>query len=303
MHINITLIEIHFGTHSPTVGMAIGPFGTERGSPRNDHFIAFAQRRRLSCLAIDEPHALESAPQGGAGHFFVMCAEPMDQTPHTEVASLPVECAHPLANHRLERLLDAIQRFTFSVESYWSDLSCLTGGAEHLLHGPLAKPERLRHPPHSILRGDRWPLATFLIKIFLQLHYKPTFPPINRLTVRHGVVSWGTSMRHSCETLRSKYPIRLFSAKSCETRYRFINGTLLPDGSFVPERDTDGNALGGLRLPHMPSVLCDDESRNEDDCRAAGAPLGTYTGLETNVSAPPSTNLYVQWGALRAVLA
>jgi hypothetical protein len=77
---------------------------------------------------------------------------------------------------------------------------------------------------------------------------------------------------------------------------RFIEGTLLPDGTFVPERDADGNALGGLRLPHMPSVLCDDDRRNADDCRAAGAPLGTYTGLETNVPVPPSTNLFVMWG-------
>ena len=77
---------------------------------------------------------------------------------------------------------------------------------------------------------------------------------------------------------------------------KFIAGTLLPDSSFAPDRDADGNALGGLRLPHMPSVLCHDDSRNEDGCRAAGAPLGTYTGLETNVSAPPNTNLYVMWG-------
>jgi hypothetical protein len=47
----------------------------------------------------------------------------------------------------------------------------------------------------------------------------------------------------------------------------------------------------------MPSVLCDDESRDADDCRPAGAPLGTYTGLETdNVPVPPNTNLYVMWG-------
>jgi alpha/beta hydrolase family protein len=78
---------------------------------------------------------------------------------------------------------------------------------------------------------------------------------------------------------------------------KFIDGTLLPDGTFLPERDADGNALGGLRLPHMPSVLCDDDSHNADDCRPAGAPLGTYTGLETdNVPVPPNTNLYVMWG-------
>ena len=76
---------------------------------------------------------------------------------------------------------------------------------------------------------------------------------------------------------------------------RFIEGTILPNGGFVPERDADGNALGGLRLPHMPSVLC-DESSDEDDCRAAGAPLGTYTGLEPNFPVPPFTNLSVHLG-------
>jgi hypothetical protein len=39
---------------------------------------------------------------------------------------------------------------------------------------------------------------------------------------------------------------------------------------FVPERDEHGNALGGLRLPHMEQMV---------DNRPAGAPLGTYTGL------------------------
>lgn len=37
------------------------------------------------------------------------------------------------------------------------------------------------------------------------------------------------------------------------------------------KRDPDGNAVGGLRLPHMPVVL--------DDGRRAGAPLGSYNGL------------------------
>lgn len=35
--------------------------------------------------------------------------------------------------------------------------------------------------------------------------------------------------------------------------------------------DADGNASGGLRLPHMASVLADG--------RHAGAPLGRYSGL------------------------
>jgi hypothetical protein len=37
-------------------------------------------------------------------------------------------------------------------------------------------------------------------------------------------------------------------------------------------RDTDGNALGGVRLPHLPSAL--------EDGKTAGAPLGTYQGLD-----------------------
>jgi alpha/beta hydrolase family protein len=36
-------------------------------------------------------------------------------------------------------------------------------------------------------------------------------------------------------------------------------------------RDADGNALGGIRLPHMPS---------HSQGRPAGAPLGAYTGLD-----------------------
>ena len=42
VNIDITLIEIHFGTHGTAVGIAIGPFGTEIGSPGNDHFLSFA---------------------------------------------------------------------------------------------------------------------------------------------------------------------------------------------------------------------------------------------------------------------
>jgi hypothetical protein len=69
---------------------------------------------------------------------------------------------------------------------------------------------------------------------------------------------------------------------------RFIDGTLLPDEAFAPDRDADGNALGGLRLPHMPSLLCNDDDSDTADCRAAGAPLGTYTGLETEVPCHPT---------------
>jgi hypothetical protein len=75
---------------------------------------------------------------------------------------------------------------------------------------------------------------------------------------------------------------------------KFIEGTVLSDGTFEVARDADGNALGGLRLPHMPSVLCDDKGHghhDKDHCEAAGAPLGVYTGLETN-----TTNVLVLLG-------
>src|SRR5262249_602421 len=137
----------------------------------------------------------------------------------TAMASLTGECAHPLANHRLECTLDAIRGVACGVESRRGSLACLTVGAENLLHGTLAEPERLRHPPHGVLRGDRWPLATFVIEIFLQLHDNLTFPPINSLALRHRVISWSASMRHSCETTISGYTTCLFGAKSCETRY------------------------------------------------------------------------------------
>jgi hypothetical protein len=37
-------------------------------------------------------------------------------------------------------------------------------------------------------------------------------------------------------------------------------------------RDSDGNALGGVRLPHLPTAL--------EDGKTVGAPLGTYKGLD-----------------------
>ncbi len=62
---------------------------------------------------------------------------------------------------------------------------------------------------------------------------------------------------------------------------KFIQGTIIPGGGllpdlvpgldgFEPEFDADGNALGGLRLPHMEQII---------DDKLAGAPLGTYTGI------------------------
>jgi hypothetical protein len=50
---------------------------------------------------------------------------------------------------------------------------------------------------------------------------------------------------------------------------RFLEGTLNEDGTFDTDLDEDGNALGGLRLPHMEQVV---------DGVVAGAPLGIYTG-------------------------
>src|SRR5215468_5371994 len=170
-----------------------------------------------------------------------MFVEPMGQTPHTDVASLTVECANPLANHRLECTLDAIRGFAFGVERRRGDLSCLTVGAENLLPGTLAEPERLRHPPHGVLRGDRWPLSTFLIEIFLQLHDKLTFPHINSLTLRHRVVSWRASIRHSCETTISGYTTYLFGAKSCETRYRTFEFISLSFWYDVPLTSQDSD--------------------------------------------------------------
>jgi Alpha/beta hydrolase domain len=48
-------------------------------------------------------------------------------------------------------------------------------------------------------------------------------------------------------------------------------GDLRGDPLRPAMRDADGNALGGLRLPHLRTVLGDGTT--------AGAPLGTYTGL------------------------
>src|SRR5215475_4001519 len=178
-----------------------------------------------------------------------MFVEPMGQTPHTDVASLTVECANPLANHRLECTLDAIRGFAFGVERRRGDLSCLTVGAENLLHGTLAEPERLRHPPHGVLRGDRWPLSTFLIEIFLQLHDKLTFPHINSLTLRHRVVSWRASIRHSCETTISGYTTYLFGAKSCETRYSALGWLESQTSAPKPFQELALTRASSLSLP------------------------------------------------------
>jgi hypothetical protein len=51
---------------------------------------------------------------------------------------------------------------------------------------------------------------------------------------------------------------------------RFMEGPIEPDGRLVPALDEDGNALGGLRLPHLVTMI---------EGEPAGAPLGKYTGL------------------------
>jgi hypothetical protein len=70
---------------------------------------------------------------------------------------------------------------------------------------------------------------------------------------------------------------------------RWIGGTEPPPSIYItlregpPEdllgnpfrpavRDADGNALGGVRLPHLRTTL--------PDGKVAGAPLGTYNGLD-----------------------
>lgn len=57
---------------------------------------------------------------------------------------------------------------------------------------------------------------------------------------------------------------------------RFLAGSMDDEGNLQTELDPDGNALGGLRLPHMEQLI---------EGKPAGAPLGTYTG--TNPSGEP----------------
>ncbi|TVR92032.1 MAG: hypothetical protein EA416_08290 [Trueperaceae bacterium] len=59
---------------------------------------------------------------------------------------------------------------------------------------------------------------------------------------------------------------------------QFIAGDVITEGesegALITDLDEDGNALGGLRLPHMEQVV---------EGQAGGAPLGTYTGLNLDV--------------------
>jgi hypothetical protein len=53
---------------------------------------------------------------------------------------------------------------------------------------------------------------------------------------------------------------------------RYLAGDVDSTGQFHFTTDADGNVMGGMRLPHMPTVLPNGER--------AGAPLGVYGGLD-----------------------
>jgi hypothetical protein len=59
---------------------------------------------------------------------------------------------------------------------------------------------------------------------------------------------------------------------------RYIEGKVGSDGRFHLATDADGNVLGGVRLPHMPTVLPNGER--------VGAPLGVYGGLDPEYYEP-----------------
>jgi hypothetical protein len=68
---------------------------------------------------------------------------------------------------------------------------------------------------------------------------------------------------------------------------RFMDGEL-EDGLLTPNMDLDGNATGGLRLPHMEQII---------NGRVAGAPLGTYTGLNP-AGFPPDLDILLLFSGL-----
>jgi Alpha/beta hydrolase domain len=55
---------------------------------------------------------------------------------------------------------------------------------------------------------------------------------------------------------------------------RYIEGNVDSEGWFHSETDIDGNVMGGVRLPHMLTMLENGER--------VGAPLGVYGGLDPN---------------------
>jgi Alpha/beta hydrolase domain len=58
----------------------------------------------------------------------------------------------------------------------------------------------------------------------------------------------------------------------------YIEGTVDSEGKVNFATDADGNVKGGLRLPHMPTVLLNGER--------AGAPLSVYGGLDPDYLNP-----------------
>ena len=59
---------------------------------------------------------------------------------------------------------------------------------------------------------------------------------------------------------------------------RYLEGSVDPEGSFQFATDADGNVKGGLRLPHIPTLLLSGER--------VGAPLGVYRGLDPDFLQP-----------------
>lgn len=68
---------------------------------------------------------------------------------------------------------------------------------------------------------------------------------------------------------------------------QYIDGTVDEAGTFTATVDADGNATGGIRMPHMPSVV---------DGQDAGAPTGTYLGIDPASFAMMPFNLDIAAG-------
>jgi hypothetical protein len=64
---------------------------------------------------------------------------------------------------------------------------------------------------------------------------------------------------------------------------RYIDGWIDGEGEFHFARDADGHVKGGVRLPHMPTVLPNGQ---------AGAPLGIYRGTDPDYKDSPN---YYAW--------
>jgi len=70
--------------------------------------------------------------------------------------------------------------------------------------------------------------------------------------------------------LNGRAPPRSIAIELSDAALRYFDDTPVRSAA----RDADGNAKGGVRLPHMPTVL--------DGGTTAGAPLGQYTGFAWN---------------------